>query len=205
MKTLQHKTLILFAHPDDELLWMGGTLLKYRDRFEIDFACLTMPFNKPRIKGLFRLDRFFNTDVIMCLGYEDNTAVWREGAEVDFDDIWLDCIDFDKYDLIFSHNEFGEYYHPHHVFIHSRLKEKGIPFISFGHLGETRWTVELTEEEVRRKQDAIKDLYYSEFDRCMHKFTYWKTRKERFQMEIPEEDSGIRRAETMKSRFEDII
>ena len=198
---MQNKTLILFAHPDDELLWMGGTLLKYRDRLKIDFACLTIPFNKPRVKGLFRLDRFCDTGVIMCLGYEDNTAVWREGAEVDFDDIWLDCIDFDKYDLIFSHNMHGEYYHPHHIFIHNSLKQRAIPFISFGHLRETQWTVNLTEEEVKRKQDAIRDLYYSEFDRCMHKFTYWRTQTERFRMEI----QGSQRAESMKNRFGNII
>ena len=185
------RILLLFAHPDDELLWMGGTLLKFRDNFSIDFVCLTIPFNKPRVKGLFYLDRYFDTNLVFCLGYEDDTAVWREGAEVDFDDLWLDCIDFGKYDLIFSHNQYGEYYHPHHIYIHNKLKENNIPFISFGHLGEFDFAVNLEKKDIEKKQDAIRDLYYSEFDRCMHKFSYWKTKKERFRFET---DEGTKRS-----------
>jgi hypothetical protein len=180
---MSQKILVLFAHPDDEILFMGGTLLKYRDKMKIDFACLTVPFNKARLKGLFRLGDYFDTGSIMCLGYEDDPAVWREGAELKFDDTWVDCLDFSKYDAVFSHNQYGEYYHPHHIYIHETLKRREISFYSFGHLGQYDCVVELSPGEISDKQKVLKELYPSEFSRCIHKFSYWRTDLERFRFE----------------------
>lgn len=196
----KQRILIIHAHPDDEVLWMGGTLLKYRERFLVDFACLTIPFNKPRLKGFFGLERYFDTGVLMCLGYEDDTAVWREGAPCDFDDIWLECLALEKYDLIFSHNRHGEYYHPHHVYIHDTLKKNRVPFISFGHLGEFDFAVDLSDNDIARKQAIITDLYHSEFSRAIYKFSYWRVSREMFRYEVPNDDPALRREMEMKVR-----
>ncbi|MCD4784785.1 MAG: PIG-L family deacetylase [Candidatus Eremiobacteraeota bacterium] len=198
---MEQRILMICAHPDDELLWMGGTLLKYRENFKVDFACLTMPFNRSRVKGLFRIERHFNTGVILCFGYEDDTAVWREGVNFDFDDQWLDCLDYEKYDLIFSHNRYGEYYHPHHIYIHNRLKEKGIPFISFGHLEFSDFYVNLDDKERSEKQNLLMELYPSEYERSFHKFTYWHTNIERFRFEIPDENNEKNENEDVREEF----
>lgn len=175
----------MHAHPDDELLWMGGTLLRYSQNFRVDFACLTVPFNIPRLKGLFGLEDYFDTGLIICLGYEDDTAVWKEGAGFRFDPVWAESIDFSRYDIVFSHNVHGEYYHPHHVYIHNTLKERSIPFVSFGHLRDWDFIVELSNRDREEKQSALKLLYFSEYTRNLRKFTYWNTIVERFRLEVP--------------------
>jgi hypothetical protein len=181
------KTLLVFAHPDDEILWMGGFLLKYGKFLKIDFICITAPFNISRIAGLLKLDLYFDTGKIVCLGYPDDPAVYREGAPFQFDDSWVDALDFDKYDLIFSHNENGEYGHPHHKYAHDTLKKYSAPFISFGQEECFDFSIRLEPELIKKKQGILKELYQGEVCRCLPHHPYWSTDQEGFKFEGPKE------------------
>lgn len=182
------KTVVIFAHPDDELLWTGGFLLRYKERLQIDFICLTAPFNISRIYGLINLDRYFKTGKIICLGFEDDPAVYREGADLQFDDGWIEALNFDDYGLILSHNKEGEYGHPHHAYVHQTLKNRGISFISFGHSKSCDFKINLSPEEIKRKQEVMRDLYSVEVKRRLTRHSYWDTNQEKFKFEGPRED-----------------
>jgi len=175
-----YKILVLHAHPDDELVWMGGTLIKYKDILEVDFVCLTFPFNKPRIAGFMNLDRYFNAKRMICLGFEDDPAVYREGKDFFFDDSWMEGIDFSRYDLVFSHNQKGEYHHPHHLYLNFTLRKFDIPFISWGHVGERDFSIHLEPQHKEEKIKIISDLYILEYDRVLKGFAHLWTQDENF-------------------------
>ncbi len=157
--------------------------MRYRERLKLDFICLTSPFNRPRIAGLLRLDAYFPGSRVICLGYPDDPAVVREGAPFDFDDSWMEGIDFPGYPLIFSHNRHGEYGHPHHIYLHQALKSRGIPFISFGHHGDYHFALQLSPQQIQEKQDIIRKLYGIETRRLLPSHSYWDCGYEDFRLE----------------------
>ena len=112
------RALCIVAHPDDETIWMGGTILKHKDW---DWTILS----------LCRKD-----DVDRCPKFKE--ACERYGARAiisDLDDEMLKPLAIsyvvDKiknnlprknYDYIFTHGENGEYGHLRHVEIHKAVK-----------------------------------------------------------------------------------
>lgn len=113
------KALAIVAHPDDETIWMGGTILKNKNwRWTIFSLC--------RKNDLDRASRFKK----VCDFYG------AKGILGDLDDEKLKPISIEeivekikiylkekKFDYIFTHGENGEYGHLRHIEIHLAVKK----------------------------------------------------------------------------------
>ena len=112
------RALCIVAHPDDETIWMGGTILKHKDW---DWTILSL---------------CRENDVDRCPKFKK--ACKRYGAKAiisDLDDENLKPLEISKivekiksnlpresYDYVFTHGENGEYGHLRHVEIHKAVK-----------------------------------------------------------------------------------
>jgi len=110
------KCLVIVAHPDDEMIWMGGYMIEWRKKGgDLEIICLC------RANDSDRRPRFLK--VCEALGADCSIS--------DLDDEKLGDIEInevinrikemkkrEKYDYIFTHGENGEYGHKRHIDVH---------------------------------------------------------------------------------------
>lgn len=101
------KGLIIVAHPDDEVLWAGGYIIRHREyEWKIIAVCYSniQSRNSAFVKSCNRLGvhNYDNFDLTNNLNDDNLGNKLKE-------------IDFNNYDLIITHDsEFGEYNHEDH-------------------------------------------------------------------------------------------
>lgn len=155
----RQRVLILCAHPDDESIFDSRDILHNN----CTVICLTNADNKVRRSEFFNvLQATKQTGHI--LNFPDSISeggeVWFNLTDEEIYKLYISHILNEKYDLIVSHDRYGEYGHPQHkrlnqlsLYIASHLK---IPFNDF----HTRYIDETPEE--RKKSDKIRDNYMSQ-------------------------------------------
>ena len=111
-----YNNLMIVAHPDDEALWGGHSLLE-KDYFVV---CLTNGYNSKRSEEFYNvLDKSGDGGII--LDYPDKINRQRCDWEFCKDDIIKDLqliISYKNWDTIVTHNEAGEYGHLQHIKTH---------------------------------------------------------------------------------------
>jgi LmbE family N-acetylglucosaminyl deacetylase len=116
------KVLVIVAHPDDETIWMGGTLLKNKYNWDTTIISLC------RKKDIDRAPKFGK----VCLeynarGFMSDLDDSEEGdyKKINSDDIIKRILQYSKgsYDYVFTHGENGEYGHPRHKEVHNAVIE----------------------------------------------------------------------------------
>jgi len=125
------KALCLVAHPDDCVIFGYGFIKKYP--FEWTIAYLT---HKTDDERSVEFQQFWSHRNIKTIHgeYKDDWNTVQRG-ELGFSEI--DAAEFCKripnnFDLLLTHNHFGEYGHIHHKFINSCVKDLLIPKVYFG-------------------------------------------------------------------------
>ncbi len=124
MKKLQLKrnkrALVVVAHPDDETIWMGGTILKFPDVHWTIF-CLCRASDPDRAPKFKRICKLFGARAIMTdLDDEDKLAL-KETIPV-IEKFILANVRDKKFDYIFTHGVNGEYGHPRHKGVHLAVR-----------------------------------------------------------------------------------
>jgi LmbE family N-acetylglucosaminyl deacetylase len=143
------ETVVVTAHPDDEVLWAGGFLLRHPGTTVI---CCSVPR-----RDSVRAWKFF--DACERLGAKPRLIPATE-SDPDKPLGHLDVLDLSGYDRIITHNQFGEYGHLHHQNVHQyitkRYSNKTIWTFGYrpGFLGNI--VINLTDEESERKLEALK-------------------------------------------------
>jgi glycosyltransferase involved in cell wall biosynthesis len=104
------QVLLVTAHPDDELLWFGGTILLHAD-WDWTIVCVTYDEESARGDDFRRVCRQLSARGNL-LGFEDPLTDLLDEDELEMR--LRRILSQERWDLVFTHNPRGEYGHIHH-------------------------------------------------------------------------------------------
>lgn len=97
---------IIVAHPDDETLWMGGTLLCNRD-WDCFILCMSRKNDTDRAPKFLKALKTYNADG--CMGDLDDGPEQKPVRSDDITSILTAMLPDRHFDMIFTHSPMGEY------------------------------------------------------------------------------------------------
>ncbi|HPI67412.1 MAG TPA: PIG-L family deacetylase [bacterium] len=125
MKSLKLKNkaraLVVVAHPDDETIWMGGTMLSFpKVNWTVFSLCRRQ--DKDRYPKFIKVMKKYRAKAIIT-NLEDE-GIMTVGQSVPIiKKIILKNLKNNKFDYLFTHNNNGEYGHERHQGVHQALKQ----------------------------------------------------------------------------------
>jgi len=153
------------AHPDDETIWMGGTILRYPEAVWTLFALCRKndPDRRPRFLRAAKL--YGAQGIISDLDDEGKLTLKESLAEIE--KRILHKFKGRKFDYIFTHGSNGEYGHLRHKGAHLAVKRlfqkkklQGRNLLFFAYFRpRAEFCLKLSKEELKTKKDIIKNIY----------------------------------------------
>lgn len=165
---------MIVAHPDDETIWMGGTIFKNPQMDWIIFA-LCRAADPDRAPKFRRVCEHYGVRVIITDLEDEDIMNVRESIPK-IRRIIKQKIGRQKFDYIFTHGLNGEYGHPRHIGAHQAVKNMikkrklyGSQFLNFAYKTDNRekvlndksakFFIKLSRRELAGKRNIIKKLY----------------------------------------------
>lgn len=167
--------LIVVAHPDDELIWMGGMLLRHKNDWNITVLSLTRASDKDRAPKFKKSCETLGVNGFIY-DLDDETAnPWNPEDATSIISNFSDR----NYDIVFTHGENGEYNHLRHKelnkIINKLVKDKILKtksLMNFAYLKQendyqgfcipnsnTNNFIKLKSHELSIKKNLIKNVY----------------------------------------------
>ena len=115
------KVVVIVAHPDDETLWVGGTLLSTTN-WDITIISLCRAKDEDRAPKFYKALKILNAKG--TIGNLDDGPMQKPLAEDIVENFILKLLPTNHFDLIITHNPLGEYTR------HLRHEEIGIAVIN---------------------------------------------------------------------------
>lgn len=107
MKTQAHRTVaIIVAHPDDEILWAGGTILN-NPNWDCYIICLCRKYDKNRSQKFYKVLKILKAQG--KIGNLDDEPEQKPLNIIEVEQLILDLLPKNQFDLILTHSPLGEY------------------------------------------------------------------------------------------------
>jgi LmbE family N-acetylglucosaminyl deacetylase len=153
MTRLPKKTVaVIVAHPDDETLWAGGTILSH-PAWQWFIVCLSRVNDEDRSLRFYNALRILKSEGIM--GDLDDGPEQKPLEENKVEQVVLNLLPAKHFDLIISHNPTGEYTR------HIRHEEAGKAVIKLWNTGEIStnelWNFAYTDNNKKHYPVAVEN------------------------------------------------
>ncbi|PIT90152.1 hypothetical protein COU23_00125 [Candidatus Kuenenbacteria bacterium CG10_big_fil_rev_8_21_14_0_10_36_11] len=189
------RALIIVAHPDDETIWMGGTILQnLKTNWTIFSLCRC--YDIDRYPKFLKVMRKYRAKAIITNLEDEGIMTLKQSVSL-IKKLILKNLTAKKFDYLFIHNLNGEYGHERHIGVHlavlelireKKLMAKRKYFFCykvnkskkiFNDDRHASHYLNLTDPIWRQKKDIIHEIYgYSkmsfEYRSCLKKETYKK-------------------------------
>ena len=170
--------LVIVAHPDDETIWMGGTIARNKG-WNWTIISLCRASDKDRKPKFEKVCKMYNARGII-LDLDDETSAMIEQKKI-IGEI-KKSLPAKKYKFVFTHGENGEYGHIRHLEAHKAVKKmisekeiesekfycfdyekgKNIPYpdlVPPKPVESADLVVNLSAEELELKRQIVRDVY----------------------------------------------
>ncbi len=116
---MKKNVLVIVAHPDDEIIWIGGTLIRHQKNWDITIISLCRINDRDRAPKFKKVCKMLGAKCFLS-NLEDKKLMPIDKQKIKKRILKL----ADKnYDYIFTHGKNGEYGHIRHKEIHVAVKE----------------------------------------------------------------------------------
>ena len=116
------KVLIIVAHPDDETIWMGGTILENIGKWDLTIISLCRKNDTDRAPKFKKVCELFNAKCFISDLDDSEEDDYKKISEEEIIDRIKKFAD-KEYDLIYTHGANGEYGHVRHIEIHNTVEK----------------------------------------------------------------------------------
>jgi hypothetical protein len=169
--------LIIVAHPDDETIWMGGTIAKYK-KIKWTILSLCRASDRDRAPKFLKVCRHFNAQgMIADLEDEDKMSLDKSIPEIEV--LIKDNVKDLAFDFIFTHGPNGEYGHQRHLGVNRAvnnlikgkfLKPKAVFYFNYKKIARKEFSpliykddsdilLKLTDKELISKKRIVAEIY----------------------------------------------
>lgn len=115
------RALVIVAHPDDETIWLGGTIMKHSQaRWTIFSLCRAS--DRDRAPKFGRVCRLYGAENIIT-DLEDEGRLSVKQTVPMIKKLIKKKIGSRQFDYLFTHGANGEYGHPRHKGVHQAVKD----------------------------------------------------------------------------------
>jgi LmbE family N-acetylglucosaminyl deacetylase len=172
------KALVIVAHPDDETIWMGGTIARYRN-LKWTVLSLCRASDNDRAPKFTRVCEYLGAKSIMT-DLDDNDKLTLDEATVEAEKLLRQELKNKKFSYIFTHNKNGEYGHSRHIVAYRAvnkllddnfLQAEKVFYFNYQKKDKTRdysemilgdgssIRIDLTAEEYQAKRNIMSEFY----------------------------------------------
>jgi LmbE family N-acetylglucosaminyl deacetylase len=169
----EKEILVIIAHPDDETIWAGGTLLK--TKFKKTIISLCRKNDKDRFLRFEKACKILNSNGYMSDLDDSEEGYYKKISKLDLIKRILKITKNKKYDYLYTHGKNGEYGHIRHIEINRIVNEmleerllsaKKVLFFSYKKIGKVcninpnaDILIKLKEPDFKMKKRLIQKIY----------------------------------------------
>ena len=153
------------AHPDDETIWMGGTILKYKNIVDWTIFSLCRVDDEDRAPKFRKVGKFYGAKSIIS-DLEDEGLMNLSESIPHIKRRILKSFRGRSFDYLFTHGRNGEYGHLRHKGVYLAVKEllkrrlvSAREIFTFAYELDADFSFKLSPKILQTKKDIIEKLY----------------------------------------------